>query len=61
GNVWEWTDSAEAGQRILRGGGWMDSLRDQLRADARILVLPTLASLQFGIRCARDRRPQPGD
>ena len=69
GNVWEWTsslylpypyradDGREAasggGARVLRGGSWLD---DQFgsHSSGRNSLLPTLANVNVGFRCAQD-------
>lgn len=62
GNVWEWTASAwssdyrspgDPATRVTRGGGWGDSLAENLRSTARGHRPPEYRSDTIGFRCAR--------
>lgn len=52
GNVWEWTDSDEAGSKVLRGGAWYD-IRDYARCAYRTGYYPANRSNYLGFRCSR--------
>jgi VCBS repeat-containing protein len=51
GNVWEWTDSADDAERVIRGGSWKDYVL-LLQAAYRDSELPTLESAFIGFRVA---------
>ena len=62
GNVWEWTASAWSADyqgprdettRVTRGGGWGDSLPENLRASSRGHRPAEYRSDTIGFRCAR--------
>ncbi len=54
GNVWEWvwTEPTEAGERVYKGGGWLDGPQDA-RVEARRSAAPDEMSIQLGLRVAR--------
>ncbi len=55
GNVWEWTSSADKDKRsILKGGSWAERNPANLRASARRVEDPSLASSEIGFRCVQD-------
>jgi formylglycine-generating enzyme required for sulfatase activity len=56
GNVWEWTSSPEGDDRIVRGGGWGSSSRDQLKSTGREGRAPWGKNSATGFRCARAHR-----
>jgi formylglycine-generating enzyme required for sulfatase activity len=53
GNVWEWTSSANGGDRIFHGGAWGRSAAEEFTAGARGWRPPTFRALDVGFRCAR--------
>lgn len=62
GNVWEWTASAYCpygdndcadGQRVNRGGGWIDDVAPNVRVSFRFRNLPAHRSPYLGFRCAK--------
>ena len=60
GNVWEWTSSVDGNNRsILKGGSWADSNPASLRASARRIEAPTMASSEIGFRCVKDATTWP--
>ncbi len=62
GNVWEWTETEDDADRILRGGSWLDS-PNALRSRGRGRSAPTSENFAFGIRLASPALspPCPGD
>lgn len=65
GNVWEWVadpydgDAEQraglpipTGERVLRGGGWMDDFADDVRTTTRLHAPPSQRSTKTGFRCA---------
>jgi formylglycine-generating enzyme required for sulfatase activity len=50
GNVWEWTDTEEAGLHVLHGGSWL-GYRDLARCAARDRDYPRYSSDCVGFRC----------
>jgi len=52
GNVWEWTATAEASARVIRGGGWI-STAVLCRAACRIRYEPAFLFRDLGLRVAR--------
>ena len=55
GNVWEWTDTADGGYRVLRGGGWYFSAR-LCKSSYRSRNLPDDRCFDLGFRlCASGR------
>ena len=53
GNVWEWVWSEpENGERVYRGGGWLDGPKDA-RVEVRRHAAPDEMSIQLGFRVAR--------
>ena len=57
GNVWEWTQTADAGRRVLRGGSWLNDQQSLLRASGRGRGVPTGRGSGNGFRCVRDAPP----
>ena len=53
GNVWEWTNNEEAGERVVRGGGWYYLDQGNVRASARFRLAPSGQYYVVGFRCAR--------
>lgn len=55
GNVWEWTSSDRAGQKILKGGSYLchDSYCNRYRNSARISNTPDSSLAHTGFRLAR--------
>ena len=62
GNVWEWTASAwsadyksprDGSRKVMRGGGWGDSLSENLRASSRGSRPTEHRSDTVGFRCVR--------
>ncbi len=60
GNVleWVWTEPTDAGERVYKGGSWLDG-PDAARISARRLGEPGEISIQLGFRVARSL-PSPG-
>ena len=55
GNVWEWTETADGGNRVNRGGGWGDSARN-CESSLRFGLSPSNRLLDLGFRlCASGR------
>ena len=63
GNVWEWTDTLYCpyrspgcgdSRRVLRGGGWDTTERQNVRAARRYPSAPTARGKSVGFRCAKD-------
>jgi formylglycine-generating enzyme required for sulfatase activity len=52
GNVWQWTDTAEGSDRVLRGGSW-DNFGTSCQAARRSGLAPTFRGLDLGFRLAR--------
>jgi formylglycine-generating enzyme required for sulfatase activity len=52
GNVWQWTDTAEASGRVFRGGGWSNT-GPLCQAAYRYWSAPTLRLYTLGFRLAR--------
>ena len=57
GNVWEWTQTAEGSNRVLRGGSWGDDDQSDFRASGRGRVDPGSWSNGYGFRCAAVSSP----
>ncbi len=62
GNVWEWTESAYCpyrdpdcgdSRRVLKGGGWDTTERQNVRAARRYPSAPTARGKSVGFRCAK--------
>jgi hypothetical protein len=53
GNVWEWTSTGAKSLRVLRGGGWYNSVAATARAALRNRVGFTLRDGCVGFRCAK--------
>jgi formylglycine-generating enzyme required for sulfatase activity len=54
GNVWQWMDTAAAGNtRVLKGGSWLETNASNKRAAAHRMESPTHADEDSGFRCAR--------
>lgn len=52
-NVWQWVDTRDGLNRILKGASWLESNPANLRAASRRQELPTRADSDTGFRCAR--------
>jgi formylglycine-generating enzyme required for sulfatase activity len=52
GNVWQWTDTAEGSDRVIRGGSW-NFLGALCRAASRSKTTPTFRGSSIGFRLAR--------
>jgi formylglycine-generating enzyme required for sulfatase activity len=59
GNVLQWTDTAEASLRVIRGGGW-GSGAGGCCAASRLRLTPDNRLLNLGFRLARVPRPASG-
>lgn len=57
GNVWEWTSSENASERVRRGGSWISSNQDDLRTSGRLLSDPSRTEHFIGFRCVRPASP----
>ncbi len=60
GNVWQWCEDwfdASHRQRLLRGGSWYYSHRNDLLLSARHIAEPTYHSIDYGFRCVLDVTP----
>lgn len=51
--LYGWTSSEENGDRITRGGGWLNARAESFRAFFRYGNAPADRSLNLGFRCAR--------
>ncbi len=58
GNVWQWTDTANASGRVDRGGSWRDSSRS-CRAGEPGGLPPSYQNMNVGFRLARDLVRKP--
>ena len=57
GNVWQWTPSegSTAANRVVRGGGWDNTLPNRMRTGFRNDVIPAdIRDPHLGFRCAAD-------
>lgn len=57
GNVWQWTPSegSTAANRVVRGGGWDNTMANRMRTGFRNDVIPaTVRDQHLGFRCAQD-------
>lgn len=56
GNVWEWTSTAESGNRVCRGGGWHNT-SEGCTAGNRVAVSPDTRGRDLGLRlvCETDK------
>jgi tetratricopeptide (TPR) repeat protein len=52
GNVWQWTDTAEGSDRVIRGGGWGQN-GTECRAAHRLREPPSGRGSSIGFRLAR--------
>jgi formylglycine-generating enzyme required for sulfatase activity len=52
GNVWQWTDTAEVSERVIRGGSW-NFLGALCQAASRSKTTPTFRGSSIGFRLAR--------
>jgi serine/threonine protein kinase len=59
GNVWEWTASDLDGDRVLKGGSWVERNPANLRAAAGRLSDPAASHADDGFRCVRDLEAWP--
>jgi formylglycine-generating enzyme required for sulfatase activity len=59
GNVWEWTSTTIAGDRILKGGSAAESNPANLRAAVQLGSRPAVPRSDSGFRCARDLETWP--
>ena len=55
GNVFEWTATADGGNRVCRGGGW-DTTAEGCESSYRVRYLPSLRFNSLGFRLCADRR-----
>jgi len=53
GNVWEWVDAGEGGEKRTRGGSWWYGAA-QMRADHVASKPADFAAVYIGFRCAKD-------
>ena len=53
GNVWQWVDTKLSGNRVLKGGSWLEPNPANRRAATRRYELPHRADEDSGFRCAR--------
>jgi len=56
GNVWEWTETADGGYRVLRGGGWLNSAWD-CESSYRGWFSPSYRFNFLGFRLCATQRP----
>ncbi len=54
GNMWEWVDHDEGGEKRTRGGSWWYGPA-QMRADALYNKAPDFPAVYIGFRCARSQ------
>lgn len=54
GSVWEWTDSGDATERIIKGGSWDARNPAYFRAAALSRVARDTSGSDIGFRCVRD-------
>jgi formylglycine-generating enzyme required for sulfatase activity len=57
GNVWTWTTSegSAPANRVVRGGGWDNTMANRMRTGFRNDVIPaTVRDQHLGFRCAQD-------
>jgi formylglycine-generating enzyme required for sulfatase activity len=62
GNVWEWVDTQGAqgpGQKVLKGGSWLEDSAANKRGAVRRSELATMADSDSGFRCARSEGEWP--
>ena len=57
GNVWEWTQTEEGSNRVLRGGSWSYGEQSRFRASGRYGSDPDYGGSYFGFRCAAVSSP----
>ena len=53
GNVWQWVDTKVSGNRVLKGGSWLEPNPANKRAATRRYELAHRADEDSGFRCAR--------
>ena len=58
GNLWEWVDHDEGGEKRTRGGSWWYGPA-QMRADALYAKAPDFPAVYIGFRCAQSARSTP--
>lgn len=52
GNAWEWVDSSQGKNRVVRGGSWRTT-QNYLRTSYRLFLTPDYRGSDLGFRCAR--------
>jgi len=60
GNVWEWNETIDGSNRVLRGGSFQNSA-SSLAAASQTLITPAFGSDLVGFRVARVPVPEPGE
>lgn len=53
GNVWQWTTTDVGGNKVLKGGSWLDPNPANRRAAAHRYDIPLRADSDTGFRCAK--------
>jgi formylglycine-generating enzyme required for sulfatase activity len=60
GNVWEWNETSDGSNRVLRGGSFLNSA-SSLAASSETVISPAFGSDLVGFRVARAAVPEPGE